>query len=111
MASSTTIPIATASPPSVMLFTLMPKPWKVSSVMAKLSGMAISVMKVVRKFSKKRKITSVTMTSVAANLQSQTFRSFEIYIVVTLIYLALALAFSGLFRLIQRRALSYPDRR
>ncbi|MDI1246905.1 MAG: amino acid ABC transporter permease, partial [Rhodoferax sp.] len=56
-------------------------------------------------------ISADDLTSVAANLQSQTFRSFEIYIVVTLIYLALALAFSGIFRLIQRRALSYPDRR
>jgi polar amino acid transport system permease protein len=56
-------------------------------------------------------ISADDLTSVAANLQSQTFRSFEIYIVVTLIYLSLALAFSALFRLIQRRALSYPDRR
>lgn len=56
-------------------------------------------------------ISADDLTSVAANLQSQTFRSFEIYIVVTLIYLTLALIFSGLFRLIQRSALSYPDRR
>ena len=56
-------------------------------------------------------ISADDLTSVAANLQSQTFRSFEIYIVVTLIYLALALSFSALFRAIQRRALSYPDRR
>jgi polar amino acid transport system permease protein len=56
-------------------------------------------------------ISADDLTSVAANLQSTTFRSFEIYIVVTLIYLALALAFSALFRLIQHRLLSYPDRR
>jgi len=56
-------------------------------------------------------ISADDLTSVAANLQSQTFRSFEIYIVVTAIYLALALAFSALFRQIQRRVLSYPDRR
>ena len=56
-------------------------------------------------------ISADDLTSVAANLQSQTFRSFEIYIVVTGIYLGLALSFSALFRLIQRRALSYPDRR
>jgi len=56
-------------------------------------------------------ISADDLTSVAANLQSQTFRSFEIYIVVTGIYLSLALAFSALFRLIQRSALSYPDRR
>ena len=56
-------------------------------------------------------ISADDLTSVAANLQSQTFRSFEIYIVVALIYLALALAFSGLFRLVYRLALNYPDRR
>ena len=61
MASSTTMPMATASPPSVMLFTEMPSHRKVSSVMAKLSGMAMSVTKVVRKFSRKRKMTTVTM--------------------------------------------------
>ena len=56
-------------------------------------------------------ISADDLTSVAANLQSQTFRSFEIYIVVAVIYLALALAFSALFRLIYQRALDYPDRR
>ena len=56
-------------------------------------------------------ISADDLTSVAANLQSQTFRSFEIYIVVALIYLALALAFSALFRVVYRVALTYPDRR
>lgn len=56
-------------------------------------------------------ISADDLTSVAANLQSQTFRSFEIYIVVALIYLALAMSFSALFRLIYRRTLNYPDRR
>jgi len=56
-------------------------------------------------------ISADDLTSVAANLQSQTFRSFEIYIVVAAIYLALALAFSLLFRAIYRVALNYPDRR
>ena len=56
-------------------------------------------------------ISADDLTSVAANLQSQTFRSFEIYIVVAGIYLALALAFSFLFRAIYRLALDYPDRR
>ena len=37
-------------------------------------------------------ISADDLTSVAANLQSQTFRSFEIYIVVAAIYLALALS-------------------
>ena len=56
-------------------------------------------------------ISADDLTSVAANLQSQTFRSFEIYIVVTAIYLALALSFSALFKLIYQRVLNYPDRR
>lgn len=56
-------------------------------------------------------ISADDLTSVAANLQSQTFRSFEIYIVVAIIYLALALAFSALFRLVYQWALNYPDRR
>jgi polar amino acid transport system permease protein len=56
-------------------------------------------------------ISADDLTSVAANLQSQTFRSFEIYIVVAAIYLALALAFSALFRAVYRWTLNYPDRR
>lgn len=56
-------------------------------------------------------ISADDLTSVAATLQSQTFRSFEIYIVVTAIYLALALTFSALFRLVQRLYLAYPERR
>jgi polar amino acid transport system permease protein len=56
-------------------------------------------------------ISADDLTSVAATLQSQTFRSFEIYIVVALIYLGLALLFSGLFKLLYRQLLNYPDRR
>ena len=56
-------------------------------------------------------ISADDLTSVAANLQSQTFRSFEIYIVVAVIYLALSLAFSALFKLIYEHTLNYPDRR
>jgi polar amino acid transport system permease protein len=56
-------------------------------------------------------ISADDLTSVAANLQSQTFRSFEIYIVVAVIYLVLALSFSALFKLIYQHALNYPDRR
>jgi polar amino acid transport system permease protein len=56
-------------------------------------------------------ISADDLTSVAANLQSQTFRSFEIYIVVALIYLVLTLVFSAFFRLVYRRTLDYPDRR
>jgi polar amino acid transport system permease protein len=56
-------------------------------------------------------ISADDLTSVAANLQSQTFRSFEIYIVVAGIYLLLSLAFSALFRLVFLRTLNYPDRK
>jgi len=56
-------------------------------------------------------ISADDLTSFAANLQSQTFRSFEIYIVVAGIYLLLALAFSTLFRMIYKISLNYPDRR
>ena len=56
-------------------------------------------------------ISADDLTSVAANLQSQTFRSFEIYIVVAVIYLALSLAFSALFKPIYEHTLNYPDRR
>lgn len=56
-------------------------------------------------------ISADDLTSVAANLQSQTFRSFEIYIVVAAIYLLLAMAFSFLFRVVYQLALNYPDRR
>ena len=53
-------------------------------------------------------ISADDLTSVAANLQSQTFRSFEIYIVVAGIYLLLALSFSALFRVVYRLTLNYP---
>lgn len=56
-------------------------------------------------------ISADDLTSVAASLQSLTFRSFEIYIVVTFIYLAMTLAFSALFSLIYKYTLDYPDRK
>jgi polar amino acid transport system permease protein len=56
-------------------------------------------------------ISADDLTSVAANLQSQTFRSFEIYIVVAVIYFLLTLAFSTLFRVVYRHSFNYPDRR
>jgi polar amino acid transport system permease protein len=56
-------------------------------------------------------ISADDLTSVAANLQSQTFRSFEIYIVITFIYLALSLSFNALFRISFQRWLNYPGGR
>ncbi|AVP57500.1 amino acid ABC transporter permease [Pulveribacter suum] len=56
-------------------------------------------------------ISADDLTSVAANIQSETFRSFEVYIVVAVIYLLLSLLFSALLRLAYQRWLNYPDRR
>lgn len=56
-------------------------------------------------------ISADDLTSVAANIQSDTFRSFEVYIVVAVIYLLLSMLFSGLFKLVHRVCLNYPDRR
>ena len=53
-------------------------------------------------------ISADDLTSVAASLQSETFRSFEIYIVVTTIYFALSMMFIGLFKLCYQRFLYYP---
>ena len=55
-------------------------------------------------------ISAEELTSMANNIQSRTFRSFEIYIVVTVIYLGLSLLFSTVFAAIQRVAFAYPDR-
>lgn len=55
-------------------------------------------------------ISADDLTSVAANIQSETFRSFEVYIVVTAIYLVLSFLFSGLFKLAYDRLIYYPDR-
>ena len=56
-------------------------------------------------------ISADDLTSMANNIQSLTFTSFEVYLVVTLMYLAMSMAFSGLFSAISRVAFSYPDRR
>ena len=56
-------------------------------------------------------ISADDLTSVAANIQSETFRSFEVYIVVAAIYLLLSLLFNALFKLAYQACLNYPDRR
>ncbi|CAM5222521.1 Polar amino acid transport system permease protein OS=Castellaniella defragrans OX=75697 GN=HNR28_002472 PE=3 SV=1 [Castellaniella defragrans] len=56
-------------------------------------------------------ISADDLASVAANIQSQTFRSFEIYIVVTAIYFLLSLSFMGIFRLAWKRFLYFPEGR
>ena len=61
-------------------------------------------------------LTSSVVSVISANdlaaagndLQSQTFASFEVYLVVTAIYLALAAGFSAVFGAIERVAFTYP---
>ena len=56
-------------------------------------------------------ISAQELTATANDLQSRTFRSFEIYIVVTGIYLALSMLFSGLFGGIHRAVFARPGGR
>ncbi len=56
-------------------------------------------------------ISADDLTSVAASIQSNTFRSFEIYIVVTAIYFVLSMLFMGLFKLCYQRFLYFPGNR
>ncbi len=53
-------------------------------------------------------ISAEELTSVAQQLESTTFRSFEIYVTVTLLYLIISLAFSQTFRAFGRLYFSYP---
>ena len=53
-------------------------------------------------------ISASDLASAGNDLQSQTFASFEVYLVVTGIYLALAGGFSAVFAAIQRAAFTYP---
>ncbi len=55
-------------------------------------------------------ISANELTSLAQALDSVTFRSFEIYFVVTLIYLAMSLAFIQVFKRLQRVLFAYPTR-
>jgi polar amino acid transport system permease protein len=56
-------------------------------------------------------ISAQELTAAANDLQSRTFRSFEIYIVVTIVYLLLSLGFSGAFAAIHRAVFAEPERR
>lgn len=53
-------------------------------------------------------ISATDLAAAGNNIQSQTFAAFEVYLVITAMYLVLALGFSGLFALIQRRVFNYP---
>ncbi|MCA8879568.1 MAG: amino acid ABC transporter permease [Rhodobacteraceae bacterium] len=53
-------------------------------------------------------ISATDLAAAGNDLQSQTFASFEVYLVVTAIYLALAVGFSVIFAAIERAAFTYP---
>jgi polar amino acid transport system permease protein len=55
-------------------------------------------------------ISAEELTAVAESLDTITFRSFEIYIVATLLYLAMSMALATVFKLISRTYFSYPVR-
>jgi polar amino acid transport system permease protein len=55
-------------------------------------------------------ITANELTHVAAEIEGRTFRSFEVYFTVTLLYGAMALMLSGAFALLFRYRISYPTR-
>jgi polar amino acid transport system permease protein len=53
-------------------------------------------------------ISADDLAAAGNNLQSQTFASFEVYIIITLMYLSLSIGFSAIFALIERAAFKYP---
>ena len=53
-------------------------------------------------------ISATDLAAAGNNIQSQTFAAFEVYLVITVMYLILSLGFSALFALIQRWAFDYP---
>lgn len=56
-------------------------------------------------------ISASDLASMAISITTTTFRSFEVYIIVTIIYFLLALSFMGLFKFLWRHLLYYPDGR
>lgn len=55
-------------------------------------------------------ISAYELTSVAQRIESDSFRSFEVYFTITLFYLVISWAMMHLFNAIQSRYLSYPVR-
>ncbi len=53
-------------------------------------------------------ISANDLTATGNDINAQTFASFEIYLVITVIYLVMSLGFSALFATIHRIAFSYP---
>lgn len=55
-------------------------------------------------------ISAEELTSIAQSIDSQTFRSFEVYIVTTLLYFLMSLIFAFTFKAISRTFFSYPSK-
>ena len=55
-------------------------------------------------------IAAYELTSVAQIIEYDTFRSFEVYFTITLMYLGISWMMMGLFALISRHFFSYPVR-
>lgn len=55
-------------------------------------------------------ISAEELTSVAQNIDSSTFRSFEVYIVAALLYLAMSTIFATIFKAIDRLYFAYPTK-
>jgi polar amino acid transport system permease protein len=53
-------------------------------------------------------ISADDLAAAGNDLQSATFASFEVYIVVTLIYLGMSMGFSAIFSVIEKAAFKYP---
>ena len=53
-------------------------------------------------------ISATDLAAAGNDIQQRTFTAFEVYLVVTLIYLVMSLGFSRLFGVIQRLAFNYP---
>jgi polar amino acid transport system permease protein len=53
-------------------------------------------------------ISATDLAAAGNNIQSQSFAAFEVYLVITVMYLILSLGFSALFAAIQRYAFNYP---
>ncbi|PWL18650.1 ABC transporter permease [Falsochrobactrum shanghaiense] len=53
-------------------------------------------------------ISANELASAGNDLQSATFASFEVYIVITLLYLVMSIGFSAIFAIIEKMAFKYP---
>jgi polar amino acid transport system permease protein len=55
-------------------------------------------------------ISAEELTSVSQNIDSATFRSFEVYIVAALLYLVMSTIFATIFKVVDRLYFSYPTK-